>query len=76
MTGKLLFLCLLFYFMNNSYWLIFRKASDGILAKVAFQFRKSEHNPLSHVRFIVSHGHISSLKVDENYLKILKIPGR
>lgn len=53
-----------------------RKTPGGILAKVGFHFRRSEHNPISHIRFIVSRGHLSSLKVDKHYFKILKISGK
>ncbi|CAB4014982.1 Hypothetical predicted protein [Paramuricea clavata] len=56
----------------NSRVLDLKKTSDGILAKVGFHFRKGEHNPISHVRFVVSQGHLSSLKVDKHYFKILK----
>ena len=49
-----------------------KKAPDGIIAKVDFHFKKSELNPISHIRFLVSRGHLSSLKVDKRYFKILK----
>ncbi|XP_028397668.1 uncharacterized protein LOC114521417 [Dendronephthya gigantea] len=58
----------------NSRVLDLKQTPDGILAKVGFHFRKSEHNPISHIRFVVSRGHVSSLKVDKNYFKIMKTP--
>ena len=62
--------------INSTLFVYYRKTSDGILAKVGFHFRKSEHNPISHIRFIVSRGHLSNLKVDKHYFKILKTPGK
>lgn len=55
----------------NSHVLGLKDSSDGILAQIGFRFRKSELNPISHVKFIVSQGHLSSLKVDKKYFKVL-----